>query len=337
MSKKLIRCLIPLLGLFLTLSGICFSAPPALTVYTYSSFPVPLIEKIKNHFASEYHQVVNFKSFSDTGPLFNQLLQEKASPRADLVIGLDNNYAVKAKKANLFVAYRPKAAARIKKGLVFDSHFRMIPFDYGYITFNYNRETLKQVPKTYRDLLNPYYKGKIIIENPMTSSPGQVFLLTTVALYGEKGYLDYWKALRKNILTISPGWDEAYGMYTNGEAPIVLSYGTSPVYHLLNEKTEKYQALVLDGAAYAQIEAMGIVKGTRHLKEVKALADYILDPEFQTALPEQQFMYPVRTDVKLPASFRIAAKVDRILNMPQAKVDAKLQRWLSQWEQAVNQ
>ncbi len=336
MIKKLFRLLVPV-AMLIALAGTCASAPQTLTVYTYSSFPVPLIDKIKNHFAEKYHFAVNFRSFSDTGPLFNQLLQEKQSPQADLVIGLDNNYAAKAGKADLFQAYRPKAAASIKKELIFDSRFRLIPFDYGFIVFNYNREALKQVPKTHKDLLDPAYKGKIIIENPMTSSPGQVFLLTTIALYGEKGYLDYWRALRKNILAIAPGWDEAYGMYTNGEAPIVLSYGTSPVYHLINEKTEKYQALVLDGAAYAQIEGMGIVKGTKHPAEAKLLADYVLDPDFQAALPEQQFMYPVRSDVTLPPSFLIAAKVDRILNLPQAKVEANLERWLAQWEKAINQ
>ncbi len=336
MFQKWFRRLVPA-ALLALLAGVCSSAPQGLTVYTYSSFPVPLIEKIKTHFTKDLHIPVNFKAFSDTGPLFNQLLQEKNSPQADLVIGLDNNYAAKAIKANLFTAYRPKALANIKKELIFDPTYKLLPYDYGFVLFNYNRDGLKQLPKTHRDLLDPVYKGKIIIENPMTSSPGQVFLLTTIALYGEKGYLDYWKALRKNILTIAPGWDEAYGMYTNGEAPLVLSYGTSPVYHLLYDKVEKYQALVLDGAAYAQIEGMGIVKGAKNLKSAQQLVDYILDPEFQSALPEQQFMYPVRSDVKLPASFKIAAKVDKILNLPQAKVEANLDKWLADWEKAINQ
>lgn len=189
-----------------------------LTVYTYSSFPVSLADRIKDHFAKTYQVKVEFRSFSDTGPLFNQLIQEKQAPQADLVIGLDNNYFSKAVERGLFQPYKPKAAAKIRPELVFDPQFRMIPFDYGYVVFNYDRERLDRVPKSHRDLLDPYYKGKIIIENPMTSSPGQVFLLTTIALYGEDGYLDYWRQLKKNLLTVTPGWDEAYGMFTAGEA-----------------------------------------------------------------------------------------------------------------------
>ena len=191
--------------------------------------------------------------------------------------------------------------------------------------------------RVHKDLLNPYYKGKIIIENPQTSSPGQVFLLTTIALYGEKGYLNYWRALKRNILTIAPGWDEAYGIYTNGEAPIVLSYGTSPVYHLLHDHTERYQPLVLDNAAYAQIEAMGIVKGTRNIKLAEALEEYVLDPEFQKLIPENQYMYPARWDIKLPDSFQIAAHVKKLLNLPSERVAKNLDRWLNQWEKVINE
>jgi thiamine transport system substrate-binding protein len=331
-----IKNLIGVLLICLTATAVTGYArtPAELNVYTYSSFPTPLVENIKSYFQKS-GVAVNFKTFSDTGPLFNQLLQETKSPKADVVIGLDHNYAAKAVKHDLFQAYRPKAAAAIKKELIFDGRFRLTPFDFGYIVFNYDSEKLRKVPKSHRDLLDPYYKGKIIIENPLTSSPGQVFLLTTVALYGEKGYLDYWKKLKKNLLTITPGWDEAYGMYTSGEAPIVLSYGTSPVYHLLYDKTERYKALVLDDAAYAQIEGAGIVKGARHLADARLLMEYILGPEFQKLIPENQFMYPVLQSLTLPPSFRVAAKVDRLLNLPAGKVEKRLDHWLADWEKTI--
>ena len=324
--------------LLVLFASVCYGdSSKSLTVYTYSSFPVPLIEKIKTHFQQQFQVKVEFKSFSDTGPLFNQLLQEKKAPKADLVIGLDSNYLVKAVKEDLFQPYRPEAAAHLRKEMIFDPKFRMIPFDYGYVLFNYNREKLGKIPVRYRDLLDPYYKGKIIIENPLTSSPGQIFLLTTISIYGEKGYLNYWRDLKKNLLAIAPGWDEAYGMYTNGEAPIVLSYGTSPVYHLLYDKTERFQALVLDGAAYAQIEAASIIKNTPNLKNAQLLLDYILSPDFQQLIPENQFMYPAIDKIGLPPSFKIAAQAKRILNLPPEKVAANLDRWLEEWDKVINQ
>lgn len=309
----------------------------SLVVYTYSSFPVPLMEEITRVFQEQYDTTVDFKAFSDTGPLFNQLIQEKQNPYADVVIGLDNNYFLQAVRADLFQGYKPQGAQKIREDLIFDPEFRLTPFDFGYVLFNYDSAKLKRVPKTHQELTDPIYRGKIILANPLTSSPGQVFLLTTVALFGEDGYLDYWRKLKGNILAITPGWDEAYGMYTMGEAPIVLSYGTSPVFHLLYENTERYKALVLDNSAYAQIEGAGIVKDAKNLNGAQRLLDYLLSVEFQALIAENQFMLPVRTDVELPESFRLAAQADQVLNLPPGQVEANLEKWLAEWEQVINE
>lgn len=118
---------------------------------------------------------------------------------------------------------------------------------------------------------------------------------------------------------------------------VVLSYGTSPVYHLLYDKIERYQALVLNDSAYAQIEAIGIVKAAPHQGNARLLIDYILSPDFQSLIPENQFMYPVRSDVKLPKSFRIAAKAKPILNLPQEQVADHLEEYLADWEKVINE
>ena len=257
------------------------------------------MEEIIKVLREEHDLTVDFKSFSDTGPLFNQLIQEKGKPYADVVIGLDNNYYLRAVREDLFQAYKPRGAQQIRKDLIFDPEFRLTPFDFGYVLFNYNSAELEQIPKTHQELTDPVYKGKIIIANPMTSSPGQVFLLTTIALFGEDGYLDYWRKLKDNILAITPGWDEAYGMYTMGEAPIVLSYGASPVFHLLYENTEQYKALVLDNSAYAQIEGVGIVKGAKNPDGAKTTGL----PSFHGFQAIGESIYDAcRTDVGLPVS-----------------------------------
>jgi thiamine transport system substrate-binding protein len=333
---KRLRLLLLLLIAFS--GGGCFGGKDRpLTVYTYSSFPAALSENIVAHFWEEYQYKVDFKSFSDTGPILNQLVQEKKNPQADVVIGLDNNYLPKALALGVLEPYQPPVVEEIRPDLIFDPEFNLIPFDYGFVVLNYDSARLSQVPTSHRDLLDPFYKGQIIIENPLTSSPGQAFLLTTIALYGEEGYLDYWRALKPNLLTITPGWDEAYAIFTSGEAPLVVSYGASPVYHFLYEDSERYKALVLDGGAYAQIEGVGIVKNTPYQKKARRLVDYLLSTKFQALIPETQFMYPVRSDVELPTSFRVAAKAERLFNLPPAEVSANLERWLSAWEQVINE
>ncbi len=308
-----------------------------LVVYTYSSFGQELVDLLQGDLARRLGRPVEVRTFPDTGPLFNQLVREKGAPKADVVIGLDSCDLPKAIKYDLLQPYRAKNLRNVDERFVFDRRYRLLPYDYGYVLFNYDSERLQEVPRSHRDLALPRYKGQIVIENPRTSSPGRIFLLTTIALYGEQGYLDYWRRIKPNLLTITPGWDEAYGMYTNGEVPIVLSYGTSPAYHLEHDHTERYKALVLDGAAYAQIEGIGIVKGTKKPEAARALIEYVLDIDFQGLIGTSQYMYPVNKQATVPDSFRLAAQVDRLLHLDEVKVAAKLDRWLADWEKVMTQ
>ena len=79
----------------------------------------------------------------------------------------------------------------------------------------------------------PEYAGLLVVENPATSSPGLAFLMTTIAHFGEDGYLDYWEKLAGNGVVVVNDWETAY--YTNfsgssgqGDQPMVVSYGSSP-------------------------------------------------------------------------------------------------------------
>jgi len=308
-----------------------------LVIYSYDSFGQTLMEMMEQHFEKEYDSKVRFVLFEDTGAMYTRLVLEKDKPKADLVIGLDEVYVIDAKADDLFTAYRPKEADKIREELVFDEDFYMTPYDFGYITFNYDSQLLPNPPKTHKALADSSLGKKIIIPNPTTSSPGQAFLLSTIAYFGEDGYLDFWKELKKNILVMPSSWSIAYGIYSNGEAPIVLSYGTSPVFHLLDENTERYQALVLDGVAWAQIEGAAIVKGGKNHELAKAALDYLISVQMQEALTESQFMYPVRIDAKLPESFRIAAHVPEILNprIDLKDVHDKLGTWIKDWENVM--
>ncbi len=56
--------------------------------------------------------------------------------------------------------------------------------------------------------------------------------------------IDYWRELQPKILTVTKGWSEAYALFLDGEADMVLSYTTSPAYHLIAEENDHYDATV---------------------------------------------------------------------------------------------
>ena len=81
---------------------------------------------------------------------------------------------------------------------------------------------------------------------------------------------DYWKRLLPSILTVTDSWSQAYALFTAGEAPLVLSYGTSPVYHVEYEGSDRYRAAEFTDGHVAQIDLHRLAEGIPH-EEIPAL------------------------------------------------------------------
>jgi thiamine transport system substrate-binding protein len=97
---------------------------------------------------------------------------------------------------------------------------------------------------------------KILIQDPRSSTPGLGLLLwVRRPMATEAG--EIWEGLSDNIVTVTPGWSEAYGLFLDGEADMVLSYTTSPAYHLIAESDDSKAAAPFDEGHYMQIEVAG--------------------------------------------------------------------------------
>ena len=299
-----------------------------LVIYAYDSFvaewgPGPKVIPI---FEKEYNCKVTLVSKGDAGQVLSAAVLEKAAPKADVLIGLDNNLVRKAIKQDVLQAFTPKNLSLVAPGLDFDPTHHLLPFDYGYFSLIWDSQKLANPPKTLADLAKPEYAKRLILMDPRTSTPGLGFLATVVAARGEK-WPEFWKALKPSILTITSGWDAGYGMFTQGEAPLVISYTTSPAYHLENDKTDRYKAIVFPEGLVMQVEGAGIVKNARHTDLAKAFIEFMLTPKFQGELPLTQWMYPVNASVPLPASYRVAPKPAKLLKADPAILDKALAQW----------
>ena len=155
-----------------------------LVIYSYDAFPQSLETVIVEHFEQEYGLTPTLERFQDTGGLYNQVWLERSNPGADVVIGLDNTYVGRALEVDLFQAYRPDGADRLRDDVVIDPDYRLTPFDWGHIVLNYDSERLSDPPATWEELLDPRLRESIILMNPATSSPGRNFLLLTIAVHG---------------------------------------------------------------------------------------------------------------------------------------------------------
>jgi len=296
-----------------------------LTVYAYDSFasewgPAPVVIPA---FEKATGIKVNLVVPGDSGQVLARAIDERKAPQADVIIGIDNNLLPKALSADVLASYRPKAFASIPAELVFDSTWMVTPFDWSSFAIMWDSAKLAEPPASLEDLTKPAYAKKLILMDPRTSTPGLGFVAWTAAIYGDD-LASYWKRLKPSILTMSPGWDTGYGLFTSGEAPLVISYTTSAAYHAEYEKAGRYQALEFAEGHPIQIEGAGITKRAQHRKAAEAFIDFMLTKEFQSALPLTNWMYPVLPGITLPASYGASPKPRKTVSIDSAKLDAAM-------------
>jgi thiamine transport system substrate-binding protein len=296
-------------------------------IWTYDSFtsewgPGPDVTKA---FLEKTGISIRWVNHGDAGEVLARLLQEGSGAQADIILGLDQNMAATALNSALLESYKPAGADKIAgEELVIDPAWNLIPFDYSYFAIVYDSQTLPVPPASLEELTQAKYAGKLILLDPRSSSPGLGFFGWVKEIYGAR-WQDYWQRLSPSILTIDGSWSTGYGLFTEGEAPLVLSYTTSPSYHLEYEDTDRYKAAIFTDGHPIQVELAGLLKGAKNKENARAFLDFMLGEDFQALIPLTNWMYPV-IDIPLPDSFRIAPKSDKPLH-PAAPTNAELTEW----------
>ena len=276
-------------------------------VYSYDSFVGDwgAAPEIKRLFEGQTGLALTFVNCGDGVQVLSRAVLEKDAVNADVVLGLDNNLAAQAIEAGILEAYKPAGAddiidADIKAQL--GAGWELTPYDYSHFALIYDTRAGLPEPGSLEDLTNDIYRKKIILMDPRTSTPGLGFVAWTVALFGD-GYPAFWRSLKDNILTMAPGWSAGYGLFTNGEAPLVISYATSPAANITYDGIDYYKALVFDEGHPLQVEGAGLLKGAPNKKGAQLFLDFLISEEAQNALPLTQWMYPVNKAVVLPESY----------------------------------
>ena len=311
------------------------AADKTLTVYTYESFvsewgPGP---KVKEAFESTCDCTVNFVGVADGVALLTRLKLEGETSKADVVLGLDTNLVEEAKETGLFEAHGVNAANVQVPGGFSDDTF--LPYDYGHFAVIYDTETIQNPPTSLKDLVEGDPAQKIVIQDPRTSTPGLGLLLWVKSVYGDQAP-EAWAKLKDRVLTVTPGWSEAYGLFTKGEAPMVLSYTTSPAYHMVAEETDRYQAAEFSEGHYIQIEVAGLLKNAPEKELARQFLTFMLEPGFQDTIPTNNWMMPVAaTSEPLPEAFGKLVQPKTTFLMDPAEVAANRQAWIDEWLKAM--
>jgi thiamine transport system substrate-binding protein len=308
---------------------------PVLTVYTYDSFvtewgPGPAVEAA---FESTCGCDLRFVPAGDGAALLARIRLEGERTEADVVLGLDTNLTAEAAGTGLFAPHGLDAPA-LDLPIAWDDPV-FLPFDWGWFAFVHDAVKLPNPPASFRELADS--DVSILIQDPRSSTPGLGLLLWVKAAYGEEAPA-IWAGLADNIVTVTKGWSEAYGLFLEGEAEMVLSYTTSPAYHLIAEDDPTKAAASFSEGHYLQVEVAGALAASDQPELARAFLGFMLTDAFQSVIPTTNWMYPAVTpEAGLPEGFGTLATPAKTLLIPAAEAEAMRDEALAEWLGALSQ
>ena len=177
-----------------------------------------------------------------------------------------------------------------------------LPFDWSYVSFVFDT-TKTNLPNNFEELASLPENIKIVIQDPRSSISGLALVLWIKQIYGDNAAA-YWQKLAPKILTVTKGWSEAYGLFTDGEAAGVLSFTTSPAYHIAVEEDNTKQAAIFKEGHYPFFELAAKVKSSENDVLSSMFMKFILSDEFQDLIPMTNWSYPSAQAVeKWPSVF----------------------------------
>ena len=301
---------------------------PELLVYTYDSFvsdwgPGPAVTEA---FEAVCDCRLNLVGVGDGAALLARLQLEGARAAADVVLGLDTNLTERAGATGLFAPHGIEAEFDLP--VEWDDAL-FLPFDWGWFAFVHDRDRVPEPPSNFRELIESDLS--IVIQDPRSSTPGLGLMMWVEAAYGDEA-AEIWAGLAPRILTVTSGWSEAYGLFLEGEADMVLSYTTSPAYHLIAEDDDSKAAAPFDEGHYMQIEVAGVLASSDQPDLARQFMEFMVSDTFQSIIPTTNWMYPAVTpEAGLPEGFET-------LHVPETSLlfsgidaatirDAALERW----------
>ena len=307
----------------IALGGCATPTTKAVALASHDSFVIPdeLINKFKTDTG---FYLEGGAKLGDVGELTNKLVLTKDSPVADVVFGIDNTFAGVA------------AANGIIDG-------ELVPIDYADVCFNYDKQWFANKgitpPTTWRALTDKKYSGLTVVENPTTSSTGLAFLFATVGALGEGNWQTWWADLRDNGVKVTAGWEDAYyidfsGSSGHGDYPIVLSYSSSPADEIDDDGLSR--TVSINSECFRQVEYAGVLKNAKNPEGARALIEFMRSKDFQSALPEANYVYPIVKGIKLPDAWaRFAKPADSFVDVSKLDFDANRKAWQKQWLEIV--
>lgn len=274
-----------------------------------------------------------------TGELVNRVINEKDAPQADILLGGATAYHIQADKEGALEKYVSPVLknypdfAKSPEGTY--TGFCLLTLGIG---ISKNRFDSKygakniDYPKTWDDLLNPEFKGEIVLTNPLASSTAYLFVQDQLqrSPSQEAGW-DYLTKLSQNVGQFPDSGSAPPKLVGTGE----YSLGVAYIHALSKYKSQGFDIkIVAPPQSVGDTDCVAILKNTKNLSAAKKFVDFILSAEAQELMSSLDFTTPCNPDAK-PNADSVSVKEINLINYDSEKAASEKKAVLEKWSKIV--
>ncbi len=309
----------------------------SLKVYGSNSFvgswgPGP---KLKELFEKQTGLKITYLEMTDPTLLLQKISFDGDKAIADVVLSLDQYDLIKIVDKIKWESTYPTEIENIPDYL---SHITTLKqfsaYDWAPLAFIVRKDFSVSI-KNLNDLLKPELKNRIALQDPRTSSPGLIFINWIYSQYSSPDEAEqFLKKLMNQAHSFSPSWSASYGLFKTQQVDVVLSYATSPLHQLIEEKNDQFTAIEFDNKHPLQVEFAGVPAVCKNCEGAKQFVKFLQSYEAQKIIMEKNYMFPIDRSAQEGTPFD-HVKIFKILpHTVQSKEN--LQKQIDTWTELRN-
>ncbi len=275
------------------------------------------------------------------GTLATRIRAEQVRPQADIFLGGSVDFHAPLAKEGLLVPYLSPRLAEAKLAREFyDPSGLWYGWYIGALAIMYNRDRFEKevapkgvkAPASWDDLLNPAYKGQIVLPSPITTGGGFIFMVTQIfRLGGEEQAFAWLKQLAANA-TFTPTAPAPITLVSRGEALIGMNWGHDIRAMAINQGFPV--ELVFPPDTATELGAASIIKGGPNPPGAQQFIDFILGRLPQDINAKFGLRYPTRPDAPVPLGMPSLSTLRFVKYDRQWAID-NMQRLRDRWQREV--
>jgi thiamine transport system substrate-binding protein len=278
---------------------------------------------------------VEVVSAVDKAELMEIIRKDKEIRKIDLVMGLDNGFLNALDDFKLFTKSSALKQHSVNEQYIFDSEQRAIPYGFGYLCILYNEKKVNPAPESLGELQDARFANQLVVCNPHSSGVGRAAMLWSVALYGNDGFQQFWKSIKKNIKVSRDTYPEALQSLESGECGMTFGFTSTPAWNA-ETKTNSVPLMtsLMKEGSFLYIEAAAIPEQSGNRQLAEKFLTYLLAPEVQKYIAYDLGIFPANESAPLPEQFISAPYSTNYVNnkLRYENPAANISSWLDIWD-----